>query len=98
MTHTQLYFDCVDRFIVTGTTPIKKSTVLLPKVKPIPFLDKEIRLTDFSAFYTTYIGSTVVYMVSTFFAARLFLEFASSQNKYLVVEMLEELLIICSTK
>ena len=25
MTHTQLYFDCMDRFIATGATPIKNS-------------------------------------------------------------------------
>ena len=39
MTHTQLYFDCVDRFIVTGATPIKNSTLSLPKIKLPLFLD-----------------------------------------------------------
>ena len=37
-------------------------------------------------------------MLSAFFAAHLFMEFAPSQNKYLAVEMLEELLVNCSTK
>ena len=53
MTHTHLYFDCVDRFIVTGATEIKNSTLSLPKIKPLPFLDEQIRLPDFSALYTT---------------------------------------------
>ena len=78
MTHTQLYFDCMDRFIATGATPIKNSTLPLPKIKPPPFLDEQIRLPDFSALYTTYVGSNADYMPSSFFAAHLFMEFASS--------------------
>ena len=37
-------------------------------------------------------------MLSSFFAAHLFMEFASSRNKYFAVEMLEELLVNCSAK
>ena len=37
-------------------------------------------------------------MLSSFFAAHLSMEFASSQNKYFVVKMLEELLINCTPK
>ena len=37
-------------------------------------------------------------MLSAFFAAHLFMEFASSQNKYLAVKMLEELLVNGSAK
>ena len=37
-------------------------------------------------------------MFSSFFAAHFFMEFASSQNKYFAVEMLEELLVNCSAK
>ena len=37
-------------------------------------------------------------MLSAFFTAHLLMEFASSQNKYLTVEMLEELLVDCSAK
>ena len=85
-THTQLYFDCTDTFIATGATPIKNSTPPLPK--PPTFLDKKIRLPDFSALYTTYLGSNANYMLSFFFAAHLLMEFVSSQNKYFAVEML----------
>ena len=49
MTHTKLYFDCVGRFIVTGATPIKNSTLPLSKIKPPAFLEEQIRLPDFSA-------------------------------------------------
>ena len=98
MTHIQLYFDWVDRFILTGATPIKDSTLPLPKIKLPPFLDEQIRLPEFSALYTTYVGSNADYMLSAFFAAHLLMEFASSQNKYFAVEMLEELLVNCSAK
>ena len=98
LTHTHLYFDCVDRFIMTGATPIKNSTLTLPKIKPSPFLDKQTRLPDFSAHYTAYVGSNADYMLSAFFAAHLFMEFASSQNKYLAVEMLEEPFVNCTAK
>ena len=37
-------------------------------------------------------------MLSAFFAAHLFMEFAWSQNNYLAVKMLEELLVNCSAK
>ena len=88
----------MDRFIATGATPIKNSTLPLPKIKPPPFLDEQIRLPDFSALYTTYVGSNADYMLSSFFAAHLFMAFASSRNKYFAVEMLEELLVNCSAK
>ena len=57
VTHSQLYFDCMDRFIAAGATPIKNSTLPLPKIKPPPFLDEQIKLSKFSALYTTYVGS-----------------------------------------
>ena len=98
MTHAQLYFDCMDRFIVTGATPIKNSTLTLSKIKLPPFLDEQIRLPNFSALYTTYVGSNADYMLFNFFAAHLFMEFVLSQNKYLAVKMLDELLINCSAK
>ena len=97
-THTQLYFDRVDRFIMTGATPIKNFTLPLPKIKPPPFLDGQIRLADFSALFTTYVGSNADYMLSAFFATHLFTEFALSQNKYLAVEMLENLVVNYSAK
>ena len=78
VTHTQLCFDCMDRFIATGATPIKNSTLSLPKIKPPSNLDEQIRLPGFSALYTTYVGSNADYMLSSFFAAHLFMEFASS--------------------
>ena len=37
-------------------------------------------------------------MLSAFFTAHLFMEFASSQNKYLPVEMFKELLLNCYAK
>ena len=92
MTHNQLYFDSVDRFIVTGALPIKTSTLPLSRMKPLLFLDKQIRLPESSVLYTTYVGSNADYMLSPF-TAHLFMEFASSQNKYLAVEMWEELFI-----
>ena len=98
MTHTQLYFDCVNRLIVTGAMSIKNSTLPLPKIKPLPFLDEQIRLPEFSALYTTYGGSNADYMLSAFLAAHLFMELALRQNKYLEVEMLEELLVNYSAK
>ena len=98
MTHIQLYFDCVDRFIVTGATPIKNSTLPLPKLKPQAFLDKQIRLHNFLALYITYLASNADYMLFAFFAAHLFMEFAWSQNNYLAVKILEELLVNCSAK
>ena len=98
MTHTKLYFDCVGRFIVTGATPIKNSTLPLSKIKPPAFLEEQIRLPDFSALCTTYVGSNADCMLSAFFTAHLLMEFASSQNKYLTVEMLEELRVDCSAK
>ena len=78
MTHTQLYFNCMGRFIATGTTPIKNSTLPLRKTKSPPFLDEQIRLPDFSVRYITCIRSNADYMPSSFFAAHLFMEFGSS--------------------
>ena len=78
MTHTQLYFDCMDTFIATGATPIRNSALPLPKTKPPTFLDEKIKLPEFSALYTTYVRSNVDYMLPSFFAAHLFMEFVSS--------------------
>ena len=88
----------MDRFIATGATPITHSMLPLPKVKSPPFLDKQIRQLDFSALYTTYLGSNADYMLSSFVAAHLFMEFGSSQSKYYAVEMLEDPLVNCSAK
>ena len=89
----------MDRFIATEAASIKNSTLPLPKTKPPPFLDEQIRPPKFSALYTTtYIGSNADYILSSFFAAHLVMEFASSRNKYFAVKMLEELLVNCSAK
>ena len=89
----------MDRFIATGATSIQNSKLALPKTKPPPFLDEQIRLPKFSALYTTTcIGSNADYILSSFFTAHLVMEFASSQNKYFAVKMLEELFVNCSVK
>ena len=98
MTHIQLSFDCIDRFIATGATPIENSTIPLPKIKPPTFLDEQIRPSDFSALCTTYVGSNADYMLSSFFAAHLLMKFASIQSKYCAVEILEDLFVNCSIK
>ena len=80
VTHSQLYFDCMDRFIATGATPIKNSTLPLPKIKPPPFLDQQIKLSNFSALYTTYVGVGSVGSVGSVTCCPLFSQLICSWN------------------
>ena len=96
----RLFFKCADKFFETCKTPMNKPSTIVPDINLPDHIDRGSALPVFSELYKKYRNTKTGWMLASFFVAQLFKEISSNnlESKMLIVNMLEELLLNCSTR